>query len=93
MILNEVDDKSILHSRQVCKLWYSRLNNRWQNRKPQYKTSFTVILGKKGKGDGQFNYPSGVTLDSKGNIIVADTNNHRIQIFNAQGQFLRKWGK
>jgi len=31
-------------------------------------------------------------VDSSGNVYVADTGNHRIQKFNASGEFLAKWG-
>ena len=39
-------------------------------------------FGSLGSGDGQFNLPLGVTVDpSSGNILVADRNNNRIQVF------------
>ncbi|MGD2207614.1 MAG: hypothetical protein PVH17_12645, partial [Anaerolineae bacterium] len=43
-------------------------------------------------GDGQFQEPWGVTVDDEGRVYVADTWNHRIQMFDADGNFLRKWG-
>ena len=43
-------------------------------------------------GDGQFNEPWGVAVDSQGQIYVADTWNGRIQVFDSVGNFLRKWG-
>jgi uncharacterized protein (TIGR03663 family) len=43
-------------------------------------------------GDGQFNEPWGVAVDADNNIYVADTWNGRIQVFDATGAFLRKWG-
>ncbi len=43
-------------------------------------------------GDGQFNEPWGVAVDVDNNIYVADTWNGRIQVFDANGKFLRKWG-
>jgi len=46
----------------------------------------------KGTGDGQFDSPCGVALDSAGNIYVADTLNGRIQVFTNDGTFVRKWG-
>ena len=38
-------------------------------------------FGSFGSADGQFSYPQGIALDSSGNIYVADTDNHRIQVF------------
>ena len=43
-------------------------------------------------GDGQFFEPWGVAVDPTGQIYVADTWNGRIQVFDADGRFLRKWG-
>lgn len=43
-------------------------------------------------GDGQFNELWGIAIDAQGQIFVADTWNGRIQVFDAEGKFLRKWG-
>ena len=43
-------------------------------------------------GDGQFREPWGVAVGADGTIFVADTWNGRIQVFDSQGNFLRKWG-
>ena len=41
-----------------------------------------------------FNYPLGITVDNQtNNIYVTDSNNHRIQIFTHEGQFIGKWGE
>jgi DNA-binding beta-propeller fold protein YncE len=45
-----------------------------------------------GSGDGQFSAPDGLATDSSGNVYVADINNHRIQKFGPDGDFLDKWG-
>ena len=37
--------------------------------------------------------PSGIAIDSNGAVYVADRDNARIQVFDAQGNFLRKWGE
>jgi DNA-binding beta-propeller fold protein YncE len=48
--------------------------------------------GVPGNAPGQFSFPRAVTVDAGGKIYVADTGNHRIQIFNPDGTFLRQFG-
>lgn len=48
-------------------------------------------FGTHGDGDGQFNLPHGVTMDSNGRIYVADRANSRMQVFDNSGKFLAKW--
>lgn len=43
------------------------------------------ILGQRGSKSGEFNFPAGLTVDGKGNLLVADTDNHRIQKLDAGG--------
>jgi len=50
-------------------------------------------FGKFGINDGQFTEPSGVTINTNNDIIVADTNSHRIQIFDKDGRFKFKFGE
>jgi sugar lactone lactonase YvrE len=42
---------------------------------------------------GDFSKPAGVAVDAEGNLYVADTYNNRIEIFDADGQFVRTFGK
>ena len=37
-------------------------------------------------------WPSGLALDAQGTLYVADTRNHRIQLFDGDGQYLATWG-
>jgi sugar lactone lactonase YvrE len=48
--------------------------------------------GKAGRANGQFANANGIAVDKAGNVYVADSDNHRIQVFSAKGAFLRKWG-
>ena len=41
---------------------------------------FIYSFGSKGEGNGQFNGPTGVAVDSMDNIIVADWGNSRLQV-------------
>lgn len=41
---------------------------------------------------GKFDQPWGLSITSHGEVVVADTWNHRIQVFSAEGTFLRMWG-
>jgi len=47
-------------------------------------------FGEYGNGNGQFNYPVGVAVDSAGNIYVADKKNDRVQKFDRFGKFVSK---
>ena len=49
-------------------------------------------MGRFGTGNGEFDRPSGIAVDSDGNVYVADSGNHRIQKFTGTGQFLHGWG-
>ena len=65
---------------------------------------FTVILkpfqvkpvlsfGKGGSGDGMFKYPLGAAVSDRDEIVVADQGNHRVQVFDSNGTFLRSFGR
>jgi DNA-binding beta-propeller fold protein YncE len=48
--------------------------------------------GTKGNGDGQFDDHTSVAVDpTTNNVYVADPRNKRIQVFDSNGRFLRKW--
>jgi peptidylamidoglycolate lyase len=47
--------------------------------------------GRKGTGEGEFDTPHAIDIDSRGNVYVADRENNRIQKFDAGGKFLKQW--
>ena len=44
-------------------------------------------------GDGELNGPNGLIFDEDDKLFISDSNNHRIQMFTKDGQFISKWGK
>ncbi|XP_064644365.1 E3 ubiquitin-protein ligase TRIM71-like [Lineus longissimus] len=64
-----------------------------QTRIPGGPRKLVRKFGKKGPAKGQFNMVCGVTFTKTGDIIVADTENHRIQIFTDDGLFKLKFGQ
>jgi DNA-binding beta-propeller fold protein YncE len=49
-------------------------------------------FGERGSQPGQFNFPTNIALDHKGNIYVTDSMNFRVEIFNPEYKFLRTFG-
>jgi hypothetical protein len=47
--------------------------------------------GEPGTEPGQFNIPHGIHVDSEGTVYVADRENSRLQLFDADGKFLEEW--
>jgi DNA-binding beta-propeller fold protein YncE len=52
---------------------------------------FLRTIGKTGTGPGEFRTPHALAFDSKGELIVADRHNHRIQILTKAGNFIREY--
>ncbi len=50
-------------------------------------------IGRRGDGDGEFNYPGYLFVDRKGYLYVSDSLNFRIQIFGQDGRFIMKFGE
>ena len=60
-----------------------------------YNERYELIggIGKRGVGDGEFNFPTLVWVDYIGRIYVTDSLNFRVQIFSPDGVYLRQFGK
>jgi ABC-type Fe3+ transport system permease subunit/DNA-binding beta-propeller fold protein YncE len=50
-------------------------------------------FGRPGDGRGEFNRAEGLGIDASDRIFVADSCNHRIQIFSPQGEWLETFGR
>jgi DNA-binding beta-propeller fold protein YncE len=46
--------------------------------------------GEPGTGHGQFMLPHGIAIDATGNVLVCDRESDRIQVFTADGRFVRE---
>jgi len=56
-------------------------------------SEFFGTFGAFGEGEGQFKWPSAITIDSVGHVYVSDEYTHRINIFDSEGQFVGNWGE
>jgi DNA-binding beta-propeller fold protein YncE len=51
------------------------------------------VFGHSGTGSGEFDRPEGLGIDAADRLYVADSSNHRIQVFSPDGKWLRSYGK
>jgi DNA-binding beta-propeller fold protein YncE len=56
------------------------------------KGEFIAKFGRRGRGPGEFNFPTHVSVDSRNCIYVTDSMNYRIQVFDETGKYLREFG-
>jgi sugar lactone lactonase YvrE len=50
-----------------------------------------IIGGVKGSAPGQLQVPHGVALDSRGRILVNDSDNQRVSVFDKDGKYVESW--
>jgi DNA-binding beta-propeller fold protein YncE len=55
--------------------------------------SLAGSIGRRGTGDGEFNYPTYLWRTPEGRLYVTDSLNFRVQAFDALGQFVGKFGR
>jgi sugar lactone lactonase YvrE len=56
------------------------------------ETEAFAVWGNNGSGDGQLNAPRNLAVGPDGSIYVADSGNHRVEVFDADGNYLMQWG-
>lgn len=54
---------------------------------------YLFSIGKRGTGNAEFNFPTDIDINSRGELIVADSLNARIQVLDGEGKFIRAFGK
>ena len=55
------------------------------------KGKYLLAWGQPGTDPGEFDTVHAIATDSKGRVYVSDRENNRIQIFTAEGEFLKQW--
>jgi len=60
---------------------------------PHRPRGWITNFGRRGEGDGEFNFPTNIFLDNKNKVYVTDTMNFRVQVFDENGKFLFKFGQ
>jgi ABC-type Fe3+ transport system permease subunit/DNA-binding beta-propeller fold protein YncE len=68
---------------------FSPSDGEWEKRAPR----LVQVIGRAGTRPGEFNRPEGLAVDAQDRLYVADSCNHRIQVFSSDGRFLRAFGK
>ncbi len=91
------DDSSIFRVRRDLNLVYDIHRG---EQKPQLppalrppETGQPLLSGQRGNENGMFLEPRGLATDAQGNLYVADTFNHRIQVFHPDGKYAWKVGE
>ncbi len=51
------------------------------------------VIGQRGAGAGEFNFPTHVTVDRAGTVYVTDSLGFRVQVFDRDGRFAGQFGR
>jgi peptidylamidoglycolate lyase len=96
----EGDNSSAMHFNQVNHLTFAPagdiyvtdgyVNSRVVHFSPEGEF-LGIIGGVEGSGNGQFSVPHGIAVDSRGRILVNDSGNQRVSVFDANGSFIENW--
>lgn len=49
-------------------------------------------FGKRGSGNGEFNFPRDLAVGKDGRLYIVDSGNFRVQVFDRDGKFLKSFG-
>lgn len=56
------------------------------------KRKMLLKFGTRGSEAGAFTWPRGVAVGPENTIVVADSSNHRVQVFDSSGHFIKEFG-
>ncbi|XKL65321.1 hypothetical protein PGB90_008741 [Kerria lacca] len=56
------------------------------------KRQLRFKIGSRGSGPGYFTWPRGIAVGPDNSIVVADSSNHRVQVFDQNGKFIKEFG-
>ncbi|MCG3136780.1 MAG: hypothetical protein HJJLKODD_00616 [Phycisphaerae bacterium] len=73
-------------------LWVSDSRRHLLHRYDLQTDAYLGTVGSAGSGKGQFSYPAGLAVGPDGLIYVADRMNHRVQLLDAEGHYVRSIG-
>jgi DNA-binding beta-propeller fold protein YncE len=99
LIADEVIDHIMMPLMDAKVLHYLKcVDSKWRTKIEEYAAKSMPIFklvtkfGSKGSDNGQFGGPYFVACNKQGNIYVSDRFNHRIQIFDCNGQWIKSIG-
>lgn len=52
----------------------------------------SYAFGRRGEGEGEFNFPTALDFDPEGNLLVVDQLNSRVELLTDEGEFLDAFG-
>ncbi|XP_065206521.1 RING finger protein nhl-1 isoform X5 [Planococcus citri] len=56
------------------------------------KRQLCFKIGSRGSGPGCFTWPRGIAVGPDNSIVIADSSNHRVQVFDQNGKFMKEFG-
>lgn len=78
--------------RSVDGMHFKDVEDRAKSPSQRAPDKLITSVGIRGSANGDFHYPRGLTTNMDGSILVADSSNHRIQIFNQFGVYIKRFG-
>lgn len=54
--------------------------------------ALVTTFGKRGPGEGEFNFPTSLAIDREGRLFVVDQANARVQVLTAEGEYVDQLG-